>query len=197
MKRMRAAREARNLPERRKGGPTWGGGGENMRNGHRSEQRNSVKEGANEKVSRAQRTLCEAADSHSFMSFLCATHKFLLSWLEMNLLEVGTPTARKKWIYYRVVPTATNGHSGQRGKASQQPSRATAQRGSGRTGSLLTFTSAEGKAQLDSHLWTAKFTLKHGRNINHPKWWKFSELNDVFWDLLEAEARLCLWWGSE
>lgn len=71
-------------------------GGENMGNGHRSEQRNSVKGGANEKVSRAQRMLCEAADSHSFMSFFCATHRFLLSWLEMNLLEVGTPTTRKK-----------------------------------------------------------------------------------------------------
>lgn len=49
-----------------------------MGSGHGPEQRNSVKEGANEKERRAQGTLCEAADDHRFMSFFCATHQFLL-----------------------------------------------------------------------------------------------------------------------
>lgn len=47
------------------------------------------------KKSRAQRPLCEAADNHRFMPFLCATHQFLLSCLEMTLLEGGTPTSHK------------------------------------------------------------------------------------------------------
>lgn len=93
MKRMRAAREAGKLSEWRKGGLEWGSA--NMRNGHRLEQSNSMKEGANEKEGQAQRTLCEAAANHCFMSFFWATHQFLLSWLEMTLLEAGTPTSHK------------------------------------------------------------------------------------------------------
>lgn len=41
------------------------------------EKKKSVKEGANEKESRAQGTLGAAGDHH-FMSFFCATHQFLL-----------------------------------------------------------------------------------------------------------------------
>ena len=42
--------------------------------------------------------LCEVADNHCFMPFFCATHHFLLSWMEMTLLEVGTPTSHKNEI---------------------------------------------------------------------------------------------------
>lgn len=118
--------------------------GANMRNGHRVEQRNSLKEGANEKESRAQGTLCEAADNHRFMSFLCATHQFLLSCLEITLLEVGTPTSHKnEFITGVYLPPQWPRWSAE--KAFQQHT----QQRSGRRGS---FTAAKGKAQLDCHL---------------------------------------------
>lgn len=129
-----------------------------MRNGHRLKQSKSVKEGANERESQAQRTLCEAADSHCFMSFFCATHQFLLSWLEMTLLEMGTPTSHKnEFITGFYLPH-------------QQPQRLVGKaRGQGTAGPreeriFLTFASAVGKAQLVCPLSTAALTTKHARN---------------------------------
>lgn len=102
-----------------------------MRNGRRSEQSESVKEGANEKESQAQRRLCEAADNHSFMSLFCATHQFLLPCLEMILLEAATPTSHKnEFITGFYLPHQRPLWSA--GKAFQQPS----QQGSGGGGDL-------------------------------------------------------------
>lgn len=102
-----------------------------MRNGRRSEQSESVKEGANEKESQAQRRLCQAADNHSFMSLFCATHQFLLPCLEMILLEAATPTSHKnEFITGFYLPHQRPLWSA--GKSFQQPS----QQGSGGVGDL-------------------------------------------------------------
>lgn len=194
MKRMRAAREAGNLSEWRKGMRE----GANMRNGHRLKQSKSVREGANERKIHAQRALCEAADNHCFMSFFCATHQFLLSWLEMTLLEVGTPTSHKnEFITGFYLP-----HQQPQwlvGKAFQQPSWA----GLREERNFLTFTSAGGKAQLDCPLSAAVWTTKHVRNVEITVVCSFCEMVEVQWvnvmccDLLEAETLLCLCRGPE
>lgn len=139
--------------------------GVNKRNSHRLEQSNSVKEGANEKESRAQWRLCEAADNHCFMSLFCATHQFLLSWLEMTLLEVGTPTSHKnEFITAFYLPHQRPQRSA--GKAFQQPSRAAHSRalGGGHLPDIYIFT--EGKAQSNLPLSTAAFKRKHVRNTS-------------------------------
>lgn len=134
-----------------------------MRNGHRLEQSNSVKEGANEKESQAQRMLCKAADNHCFMSFFCATHQFLLSWLEKLYWKWVHPLLIKMNLL-QAFTHRTNGHSGQRGRLfSSHHGQHTA--GFREEGIFLTFTSAEVKAQLDFPLSTAALTTKHVRNI--------------------------------
>lgn len=122
--------------------------GANMGSDHGPEQRNSVKEGANERESRAQGTLV----GQLTITVLCLSSVPPTSFC-FALLEVGTPTSHKNefitrfYLPHQRPPWSAAG-------AFQQPSH------------TATFTSAKGKAQLDFHLRTAEPTLQHGRNTN-------------------------------
>lgn len=79
-----------------------------------------VTEGANEKASQAQHALWQLTITVLCLFFF-ATRQFLLSWLELTLLEAGTPTSHTQNNLLQALAYRTSGHSGQQGRLSSTP----------------------------------------------------------------------------
>lgn len=162
MKRMRAAREAGKLSEWRKGGLEWG----RVRIWGMATDWNKAiqwrKVRMKKKVRHRGCFVGQLTITVLCLSFVPPTSFCFPGWrrlywkwvhpllIKMNLLQAFTHR--------------TNDHSGQRGRLfSSHHGQHTA--GLREEGIFLTFTSAEGKAQLDFPLSTAALTTKHVRNI--------------------------------